>query len=117
MGRRSRRRQQQDAPVAATEYTDADGNVLSLRDALSDGTLRQLAELSGKAAASREDLWQRRGEFLFERLAVTWTIAGLPLTGQKELLGRYRMADADTRRWVRETVEEHVRVRHPELAG
>jgi hypothetical protein len=46
---------------------------------------------------------------LFERLVVSWTIAGLPLTGQKELLGRYRMADSDTRRWVRERLEEHFR--------
>ena len=40
----------------------------------------------------REDAWQRAVEFLFERLAVSWTIAGLEITRQKELLGRYRMA-------------------------
>jgi hypothetical protein len=45
---------------------------------------------------------------MFERLTVSWTIAGLPLTGQKELLGRYRMADSETRRWVRETLERHL---------
>ena len=45
---------------------------------------------------------------LFERLAVEWTIAGLPLTRQKELLGRYRLADSDTRRWVRETIDRHL---------
>jgi hypothetical protein len=83
--------------------------VLTLRDQLSAGTLRQLADVAGSSASSHEDLWQRRGELMFERLAVSWTIAGLPLTGQKELLGRYRMADSDTRRWVRETVEEHFR--------
>ena len=54
---------------------------------------------------------------LFERLAVSWEIAGLPLTEQRELLGRYRMADADTRRWVRETIERHLREHQPELAG
>ena len=42
-----------------------------------------------------------------------WTIAGLPLEGQKELLGRYRMADGDTRSWVRETLERHLAERHP----
>jgi hypothetical protein len=95
---------------------DADGNVLTVRDALSAGTLRELDELRSKPAASQEDLWQRRGELLFERLAVGWTIAGLPLEGQKELLGRFRMADSDTGRWLRETLERHVAERHPEAA-
>jgi hypothetical protein len=111
VGRRSRKRGKGDAAPAAetTDYEDADGNVLTLRDSLSWGTRRQLEKLSGSSASTRDDLWQRRGELLFERLAVSWTIAGLPLTGQKELLGRYRMADSDTRRWVRETLEEHFR--------
>ncbi|MGH3016637.1 MAG: hypothetical protein ACRDNN_16955, partial [Gaiellaceae bacterium] len=56
-----------------------------------------------------EDLAQRRAELLFERLALRWTIAGLPLEGQKELLGRYRMADGDTRAWVAEVVNRHMR--------
>lgn len=110
MGRRSRKRQQDaGAPAATTDYADAEGNVLTLRDGLSAGTLRKLEESLGSAASTRDDMWQRRGELLFERLAVSWTISGLPLTGQKELLGRYRMADSDTRNWVRETVEEHFR--------
>ena len=115
MGRRSRRRQGSAAkePVATTEYADPDGNVLVLRDSLSDGTLRQLEKLSASPAASQDDRWQRRGELLFERLVVGWTIAGLPLEGQKELLGRYRMADSDTRRWLRETLERHVAERQP----
>jgi hypothetical protein len=117
VGRRSRRRQDApDAtPASTSDYTDADGNVLTLRDQLSAGTVRKLAGEGGSAAASRDDMWQRRGELIFERLAVSWTISGLPLTGQKELLGRYRMADSDTRRWVRETVERHLAERHPEL--
>jgi hypothetical protein len=118
VGRRSRRRESTErADGGTTPYTDADGNVLELRDRLSRGTLRQLRELPAAPAASDEDRWQRRGEYLFERLAVSWTIAGLPLGGQKELLGRYRMADADTRRWVRETLEQHLRARHPDAAA
>jgi hypothetical protein len=46
---------------------------------------------------------------------VSWEIAGLPLTTQKELLGRYRMADGETQRWVRETIDEHLRRHQPEL--
>jgi hypothetical protein len=114
MGRRSRRRgARESAPAATTDYRDAEGNVLTLRDELSEGTLRQLEQLDARPAASAEDRWQRRGELLFERLAVSWEIAGLPLESQKELLGRYRMASADERRWVRETLTEHLRTRHP----
>jgi hypothetical protein len=111
LGRRSRKRAKGDAatPPSSTDYEDAEGNVLTLRDSLSAGTMRKLSESVGGAASTTDDMWQRQGELLFERLAVSWTIAGLPLTGQKELLGRYRMADADTRRWVRETLEQHFR--------
>jgi len=42
-------------------------------------------------------------------------IAGLPLDGQKELLGRYRMADQETQQWVRETIAAHVREHIPGL--
>jgi hypothetical protein len=121
MGRRSRRRAQggapdrSGAPASSTDYRDAEGNVLTLRDGLSAGTLRQLEQLESRPAASAEDRWQRRAELLFERLAVRWEIAGLPLENQKELLGRYRMASADERRWVRETLSEHLRTRHPDV--
>ncbi len=89
MGRRSRRRAQQGGhePAATSDYRDEEGHVLTLRDELSAGTLRKLADLDARPAADAEDRWQRRVEFLFERLAVRWEIAGLPLEGQKELLG------------------------------
>ena len=44
-----------------------------------------------------------------------WVIADLPLERQKELLARYRMADQDTQRWVRETIDAHLTQYHPEL--
>jgi hypothetical protein len=116
VGRRSRRRGQRESePATTTDYRDAEGNVLRLRDTLSAGTLRQLEQLDSKPAASAEDLWQRRAELLFEQLAVSWEIAGLPLQSQKELLGRYRMASAAERRWIREMLVEHLRTRHPEV--
>jgi hypothetical protein len=113
MGRRSRRRSQEGerAPATTTDYRDGEGNVLTLRDEVSAGTLRQLEQLESRPAASAEDRWQRRVELLFERLAVRWEIAGLPLESQKELLGRYRMASADERSWVRATIGEHARAR------
>ena len=116
MGRRSRRRSSQDrAPASSTDYRDAEGNVLTLRDELSDGTLRQLEQLDSRPAASAEDRWQRRSELLFERLAVRWEIAGLPLEGQKELLGRYRLASSSERQQVRAALAEHLTARHPEI--
>jgi hypothetical protein len=117
MGRRSRRRASQgaQAPASTTDYTDAEGNVLTLRDDLSAGTLRALSDLDAKPAASAEDRWQRRVEFLFERLAVRWELAGLPLEGQKELLGRYRLAGGDERRAVREALVAHLARHHPEI--
>jgi hypothetical protein len=120
LGRRQRRRRregEQDEPLAGgtSDYADADGNVLTLRDSLSGGTLRQLQRLDAKPAATADDRWQRRVEFLFERLAVRWEIAGLPLDSQKELLGRFRMASTEERRRVREILTRHLRARYPEI--
>jgi hypothetical protein len=113
VGKRKRRER---TPTATTDYRDAEGNTLTLRDTLSAGTLAKLQEPVGGMAATSEDVWRRRTEMLFERLAVSWTIAGLPLKGQKELLGRYRLADEATQRWVRETIAEHLRRHHPQLS-
>ena len=44
-----------------------------------------------------------------------WEISGLPLEGQKELLGRYRMASGDERRRVREALSDHLRTRYPDV--
>ena len=111
--RKQRRRERPAAPTH--DYADAEGNVLTLRETVSAGTVAKLSEPAGGAAASADDVWRRRTEILFERFAVRWTIAGLPLTGQKELLGRYRLADQATQQWVRETIDAHVGRHQPEL--
>jgi hypothetical protein len=113
--RRKQRRPAEPAPAA--DYSDADGNVLTLRQSLSAGTIAKIGEPPAGAAASLDDAWRRRSELLFERLAVRWEIAGLPLTDQAMLLGRYRMADAETQRWVRETIAAHVERYIPELSA
>ena len=115
MAKRSRKRRER-ARVPTSEYRDAEGNVLVLRQELSEATIRKLREAEGRAASSADDVWRRRTEMLFERLAVSWEIAGLPLTDQKMLLGRYRMADQETQQWVRETIGEHIERYMPELA-
>ena len=111
-----RRKRRERAPVETASYTDDEGNVLVLRKELSPGTLRKLGERTGGAATSLDDAERRREEMLFERLAVSWEIAGLPLDDQSMLLGRYRMADEPTRRWVRRTIARHVAAHIPELA-
>jgi len=108
------RRAREKAPTVA--YTDPEGNVLVLRETLSPATIVKLGEPPASHAASLEDAWARREEALFERLAVSWEIAGLPLDDQKMLLGRYRMADAETRAWVRRTIAGHLERHLPELA-
>jgi hypothetical protein len=121
VGKRQRRRQRHsgepaETATATSDYTDPEGNVLTLRDRLSPGTVAQLRESDAgvAATATADDRWQRREELLFERLAVRWTIAELPLEGQRELLGRYRMAGAVTREWVRKTMDDHLRAHQPD---
>jgi hypothetical protein len=113
--RKKQRRPREKTPTV--DYADPEGNVLTLRQALSAGTIAKLGEPPAGQATSLDDAWRRRSEALFERLAVRWEIAGLPLTDQKMLLGRYRMADAETQRWVRETIARHLESHIPDLAG
>jgi hypothetical protein len=117
MGKRSRRRGAQDALAAPeSEYRSAAGDVLVLRGAMSPATRREYAAAAAGAPLSREDAWQRAVEFLFERLAVRWEIAGTePIARQKELLGRYRFASPDERRWIRDVLREHLSDHFPEL--
>jgi len=102
-------------PVETVDYTDPEGNVLTLRQSLSSRTIRKLNKPHRKDAASSADVWARRNEMLFEYLAVNWEISGLPLDDQKMLIGRYRMADSGEKQWVRETIDRHVERFLPEL--
>lgn len=120
MGRRSRRRAgsggAQAAPKApGHEYGDAEGNVLALRGSLSVGSRREYSGALAGSPLSREDAEQRALELLFEKLAVSWTIAGVPTSGQKQLLGRLRIASAAERQWVRETLRAHCAELFPDV--
>jgi hypothetical protein len=111
---KQRKRQRERLAAPTSEYRDPEGNVLTLRGSLTPGARREYADiLSG--GLNREDAWQRATELLFERLAVTWTISGLEISRQKELLGRYRMATESERRFVRDTLREHAAENFPEL--
>ncbi|MDP9228983.1 MAG: hypothetical protein M3M99_07980 [Actinomycetota bacterium] len=110
-----RRHRRRGEPLETVDYDDGAGNVLTLRKSLSAGTIRKVRERPRSKAASVDDAWRRRSELLFERLAVRWEVAGLPLEEQKMLLGRYRMADSSEQRWVRETIDRHLSEHIPEL--
>jgi hypothetical protein len=47
---------------------------------------------------------------------VRWEIAGTePITKQKELLGRFRFATQDERRWIRDVLREHLAAHFPDV--
>ena len=113
--RMARRRQRSSDKLRApdVDYPGEDA-VLTLRGAMTPKTRAAYQEIGGV----REDAWQRRVEFLFERLVVRWTIAGAePLTRQQELLGRLRFASAEERTWIRGALREHLAEHFPELTA
>lgn len=119
MGRRARSRDRLRAP--SSDYTDPDGNVLTLRGSLKPAARREFAHTragagsGARAAATQDDAWQRAVELLFERLAVRWTIAGAPIERQRELLARFRVATPTERAWVREAIREHCAANFPDV--
>jgi hypothetical protein len=111
VGRRARSRQ---LKAPGSEYRDAEGNTLTLRGSLTPGSRLEYDTIL-KGGLDREDAWQRATEFLFERLAVSWTISGLEITRQTELLGRYRLASKGERQFVREAIRSHLTEHFPEI--
>ena len=96
MGRRSRRRGAEQLAAPETPYEDAEGNVLVLRGAMTPATRSQYAQVRA-GGLNQEDAWQRSVEFLFERLAVSWTIAGAERT------------------WIRGVLREHLTEWFPDV--
>jgi hypothetical protein len=116
MGRRSRQREKLSAPT--TDYTGPEGEVLTLRGSLTPSTRREYAQLVSEGtgpAQTREDMWQRGVEFLFERLAVAWTVNEVETTKQKELLQRFRVATSAERAWIRDVLREHLAEWFPDV--
>ena len=117
MGRRGRRRGATDklsAPEAA--YRSAGGDELVLRGSMTPKTRSQYASVL-HGGLSQEDAWQRAVEFLFERLAVRWTVSDVPTEGQKALLMRFRVATPDERRWIRDVLREHLAEHFPDVSA
>lgn len=123
MGKRARKRSSgATGPLASspemtaptTTYTDAGGDALELRGSLTPKARAEYAATLG-GGRERDDAWQRATELLFERLAVSWTIAGVRSDRQRELLGRYRMASAAERRFVRDSLRAHLAENFPDV--
>jgi hypothetical protein len=119
MARRKRRRHEDRPRAPTSDYTDAEGNVLTLRGSLTAATrVRYARTLAGKessAASTLEDAWQRAAELLFESLAVRRVIAGAPIERQRELLTRFRAASLAERAWVREALRQHCAEHFPDV--
>jgi hypothetical protein len=116
MGKRSRRRGADTLRAPESSYASPDGDVLVLRGAMTPATRTEYAAALGGSPLSQEDAWQRAVEFLFERLAVRWEIAGTePIARQKDLLARYRFASQAERRWIRDVLREHLAEHFPDL--
>lgn len=115
----SARRGRKKPATPTFDYLDADGNLLVLRGSLTLGARREHADvLSGRAArpaATPEDAANRALELLFERLAVRWEIAGAPLTRQRDLLMRFRIASRQERAFVRDCLREHCEQLFPDV--
>ena len=47
-------------PPATVDYTDAEGNVLTLRESLSSGSIRKIAKARASGAATVDDDYHRR---------------------------------------------------------
>ncbi len=119
MAKRKPKQRPQRLKAPTSDYTDTEGNVLTLRGAMTPATRLKYAETvageDARAASTREDAWHRAVELLFEHLAVRWEIAGAPIERQRELLERFRAASPAERAWVREALREHCAENFPEL--
>jgi hypothetical protein len=86
VARRGRGHRRLKAP--SSDYTDEEGNVLTLRGSLTPGARRQYAQALAGNPLSREDAWQRAVELLFEQRA-----------------------------WVREVLREHCAEHFPDVSA
>jgi hypothetical protein len=124
VARRKPKQRPERLKAPTSDYTDPQGNVLTLRGSMTPATRLKYAEalagggaraIGGRPASTREDAWHRAVELLFERLAVRWVIAGAPIERQRELLERFRAAGPEERAWVREALREHCAENFPDV--
>src|SRR5919107_1625377 len=113
VGRRNRQRDRMKAPTSS--YPGPVGSELELRGALTPATRREYGGVLHDTSRTTEDSWQRAVEFLFERLAVRWTINDVPTEGQRDLLMRFRVASQEERHFVRDAIRRHLAEHFPDV--
>ena len=115
MGKRGRRRGAEALAAPESRYESPEGDALVLRGAMTPATRAEYARVRA-GGLDQEDAWQRSVEFLFERLAVRWEIAGTdPIERQRDLLARYRFAGAGERAWIRDVLRRHLAAHFPDV--
>lgn len=92
-----------------------DGLEVDLRAALPLPARARYAEELHDQRRSTDDSWQRAIEFLWEQLGTRWATHGTEITARKELLGRFRMASQEERKFVRESLRAHLGEYFPEM--
>lgn len=113
------KRSQQKLTAPTSDYSDAEGNVLTLRGSLTPKARLEYSEtlrgIGAKAATTPEDIAQRALELLFERLVTRWEIAGVRIERQRELLSRFRVASTQERQFVRNSLRAHCEEWFPDV--
>lgn len=108
-----------EAPPSEVEHELTDDSTLTLRTGMTPGTREEYAALArgdrSSAAATQEDDWARAVEFLFERLVVSWEVAGVVTEGAKPLLQRLRAATRDERTAIRAALRAHLAEHLPDV--
>jgi len=91
------------------------GTTIELRASLPLPARERYASELHDLRRSTDDSWQRAIEFLWEQLAMRWEVADSAITIRKELLGRYRLATQEERRFVRDCLRQHLKEYFPEM--
>ena len=96
-------------------YAGAGATCWSLRGAMTPGRARSTRGRA-PAALQQEDAWQRAVEFLFERLAVRWTVAATCRSRARRRCSRASAsATRDERAWIRDVLREHLAEHFPDV--
>lgn len=114
--KRAKRDQLPKLKAPSIPYADGPGGMsLSLRAALPLPARQRYHDEIHDLRRSTDDSWQRGVEFLWEQLGTSWEVSGVEITTRKELLGRYRLASQEERRFVREALRQHLAEFFPEM--
>lgn len=114
--KRAKRDRPERLKAPSVTYSDGPGGLaVDLRAALPLPARARYHDELHDLRRSTDDSWQRALEFLWEQLGTRWALHDAEITARKELLGRYRLADQDERRFVRDALRQHLAEYFPEM--